>query len=65
MADFGNVIAISDSTALQALYEVRAAYIDAALDNIEQHYDGMAQFLEHQMGLDGQGLDALQRMYLD
>lgn len=65
MADFGNVLSVNDTSALQALYEVRAAYIQAALDRIEQHCNGMAQYLAHDMGLDAQRLDELQLIYLD
>lgn len=64
MADFGNLLSISDTTALQALYEVRAAYIDAALDAIDKKYGGMGAYLEQAMGLDHQHIARLQARYL-
>lgn len=64
MADFGGVLASSDAAALRALYEVRAAYIHAALDHIDATHGGMAAYLQHAMGLDEERLELLQRRYL-
>ena len=63
MADFGNMLSISDSSALQALYEVRAAYIHAALDTIDATHGGMGAYLEQAMGLDHQHIARLQARY--
>lgn len=63
MADFGNLLSISDTKALQALYEVRAAYIDAALDTIDAEYGGMDAYLEQAMGLDHQRIAWLHARY--
>lgn len=63
MADFGNVLSIRDASALQALYEVRAAYIHAALDRIDTDFGGMAAYLEQALGLDHQRIAWLQARY--
>jgi protein-tyrosine phosphatase len=64
MTDFGNVLSMTDSTALQALYEVRAAYINAALDSIDAEYGGIDAYLAGAMGLDSQARMQLQQRYL-
>ena len=64
MADFGNLLSTTDSTALQALYEVRADYILAALDYIDSACGGMAAYLRNEMRLDDDSQAVLQRRYL-
>lgn len=65
MADFGNGLSMVDSTALQALYEVREAYLIAALDVIESRWNGMAHYLQDQLGIDIEKRQQLQSRYLD
>lgn len=64
IADFGNMLSMTDSAALQALYEVRADYINAALDSIDAKYGGIDAYLANAMGLDSQARMQLQQRYL-
>lgn len=64
IADFGNVLSMTDSTALQALYEVRAAYINAALDKIDTEYGGMESYLQEQLGIGLVEREQIQQRYL-
>ena len=64
IADFGNVLSMTDSAALQALYEVRAAYINTALDKIDTEYGGMDAYLADAMGVGEKQRQLLQERYL-
>jgi protein-tyrosine phosphatase len=64
IADFGNVLSMTDGAALQALYKVRAAYINAALDKIDAEYGGMENYLLCAMGLDKEARQILQYRFL-
>lgn len=64
IADFGNVLSMTSSTALQALYEVRAAYINAALDKIDTEYGGMESYLQEQLGIGLVEREQIQQRYL-
>lgn len=64
MADAGTRLATVDSAALQALYEVHKAYLDAALDAIDRQWGGMENYLSSVMKLDMQARKLLQQRYL-
>lgn len=57
MADAGTMLATVDSAALQALYEVRASYLDAALDKINEEYGGMNAYLADVIGISARNSD--------
>ncbi len=65
IADFGNMLSMTDSAALQALYEVRADYINAALDTIDAEYGGMDGYLQEMLGIGLAERRQLQNYYLD
>ncbi|HQQ64304.1 MAG TPA: tyrosine-protein phosphatase [Pseudomonadales bacterium] len=64
MADAGTWLATVDSAALQALYEVRAAYINAALDKIDMEYDSIDAYLADAIGVGEKQRHLLQERYL-
>lgn len=66
IADFDDRYqSIMNPEALTAMYEVRPSYLAAALDEIDNRFGGMPQYLAGQMGLDQASLEQLQQDYLD
>ncbi len=53
-----------DPAVLRALWGVRADYLEAALEVIDERDGGLERFLRHRIGLDARRLDALGERYL-
>lgn len=66
IADFDDRYqSIMNPAALTAMYEVRPAYLAAALDEIDSQHGGMQQYLAEKIGLDDTSLKQLQQLYLE
>jgi protein-tyrosine phosphatase len=50
---------------MDVVWRVREAFLDAALQAIDQDYGSMARYLEVGLGVDAQSLDRLRERYLD
>ena len=65
MADFDNRYqSIKQPEVLTAMYEVQPSYLSAALDEIDQQFGNIQNYLQQKMGLNRSGIEKLQQHYL-